>query len=53
MILKLHLKILIMTMYNLCEYSDNYADFSGSLWQFKRDGQNMNGNNVANAIIAN
>ena len=26
-----------MTMYNLIEYSDNYSDTSGSLWQFKRD----------------
>ena len=24
-------------MYNLIEYSDNYTDTSGSLWQFKRD----------------
>ena len=24
-------------MYNLIEYSDNYFDTSGSLWQFKRD----------------
>ena len=24
-------------MHNLIEYSDNYADTSGSLWQFKRD----------------
>ena len=24
-------------MYNLSEYSDNYSDTSGSLWQFKRD----------------
>ena len=24
-------------MYNLIEYSDNYSDMSGSLWQFKRD----------------
>ena len=23
-------------MYNLTEYSDNYSDTSGSLWQFKR-----------------
>ena len=23
-------------MYNLIEYSDNYSDTSGSLWQFKR-----------------
>ena len=28
-------------MYNLLEYSDNYADSSGSLWQFKRDELNV------------
>ena len=27
---------IIMPMYNLIEYSDNYSDTSGSLWQFKR-----------------
>ena len=26
-----------MSIYNLIEYSDNYSDTSGSLWQFKRD----------------
>ena len=26
-----------MSMYNFIEYSDNYSDTSGSLWQFKRD----------------
>ena len=26
-----------MPMYNLIDYSDNYSDTSGSLWQFKRD----------------
>ena len=26
-----------MPMYNLIEYSYNYSDTSGSLWQFKRD----------------
>ena len=26
-----------MPMYNLIEYSNNYSDISGSLWQFKRD----------------
>ena len=26
-----------MPMYNLLEYSDNYSDTSGSLWQFQRD----------------
>ena len=28
---------IIMLMYNLFEYSDNYTDSSGSLYQFKRD----------------
>ena len=28
---------LVMSMYNLIEYSDNYSDTSGSLFQFKRD----------------
>ena len=40
-----------MPMYNLIEYSDNYADSSGSLYQFKRDESPMNKarnpNNVA------
>ena len=40
---------IIMPMYNLIEYSDNYSDTSGSLWQFKRDEQNMNNRNPANA----
>ena len=31
-----------MPMYNLIEYSDNYSDTSGSLWQFKRDELNVN-----------
>ena len=31
-----HINI-VMPMYNLVEYSDNYSDTSGSLWQFKRD----------------
>ena len=26
-----------MPMYNLIEYSGNYSDTSGSLWQLKRD----------------
>ena len=33
---------IIMLMYNLIEYSDNYADSSGSLYQFKRDESPMN-----------
>ena len=28
---------IIMPIYNLIKYSDNYSDASGSLWQFKRD----------------
>ena len=31
-----------MPMYNLIEYSDNYADYSGGLYQFKRDESPMN-----------
>ena len=42
---------IIMPMYNLIEYSDNYADSSGSLCQFKRDESPLNDagnpNNVA------
>ena len=28
---------IVVPMYNLIEYSDNYSDTSESLWQFKRD----------------
>ena len=31
-----------MNLYNLIEYSDNYSGSSGSLWQYKRDEQNLN-----------
>ena len=43
---------IIMPIYNLLEYGDNYVDSSGSLWQFKRDEQNMNGANLADVTIA-
>ena len=33
---------IIMPMYNLIEYSDNYADSSGSLYQFERDESPIN-----------
>ena len=33
-----------MPMYNLIEYSDNYSDNSGSLWDFKRDEIDKNAN---------
>ena len=38
---------IIMLLYNLLEYSDNYADSSKSLWEFKRDEQNINNGNPA------
>ena len=38
---------IIMPMYNLLEYSDNYTGSSGNLWHFKRDKQNMNKENPA------
>ena len=41
-----------MPMCNLIEYSDNYSDTSGRLWQFKRDEQNMNNGNPANVTTA-
>ena len=43
---------IVMPMYNLIEYSDNYSDASGSLWHFKRDKQNMNDGNPANVTTA-
>ena len=36
---------IVMLMYNLIEYC---SDTSGSLWQFKRDEQNMNNGNPVN-----
>ena len=45
---------IIMPMYNLLEYSGSYANYSGSLWQFKRDAQNMtNAGNPDNFVTAN
>ena len=45
---------IIMSMYNLIEYSDNYADSSGSLYQFKRDESPMNDNsNPLNVALDN
>ena len=32
----------VMPMYNLIEYSDNYSKTSGSLWQYHRDDRNDN-----------
>ena len=32
---------ILMAMYNLIEYSDNYSKTSGSLWQYYRDEPNV------------
>ena len=42
----------IMLIYNLIEYSDNYSNTSGKLWQFKRDEQNMSNENSADVTTA-
>ena len=43
-----------MSMYNLIDYSDNYADSSGSLYQFKRDESPMNNaGNPLNVALEN
>ena len=39
---------IVTPMYNLLEYSDNYQDSTGSLYQFKRDEPPDNNANVAN-----
>ena len=45
---------IIMSMYNLVEYSYNYSDTSGSLWQFKRDESPLtNDGNSDNVSINN
>ena len=33
---------IVMSLYNLLEYSDNYAKTSGSVWQYYRDEPNDN-----------
>ena len=38
------------SMYNLIEYSDNYSDTSGSIWQFKKDELNVND---VNTVLTN
>ena len=45
---------IIMPMYNLIEYSGNYSDTSGRLWQFKRDESPVaNDENPDNVSTAN
>ena len=43
---------IVMLMYNLLEYSDNYQDLTGSLYQFKRDEPPDDNANVGNATIS-
>ena len=39
---------IIMPMYNLIEYNNNYSKTSGSLWQYCKDIPNVNDNgNIA------
>ena len=42
-----------MSMYSLIEYSDNYADYSGSLYQFKRDESMNDAENPLNVALDN
>ena len=45
---------IIMLMYNSLEYSDNYADSSGNLYQCKRDEKNIGSDgNLVNVTTAN
>ena len=45
---------IIMPMYNLIEYSDNYADSSGCLYQLERDKSPTNdGGNPLNVAVDN
>ena len=45
---------IIMRMYNLIQYSDNYSDTSGSLWLFKRDESSVTDDrNPDNVFTAN
>ena len=43
---------IVMPMYNLIEYSNNYSDTSGRLWQFKRNEQNTNNRNPVDVTAA-
>ena len=43
---------IVMPMYNLIEYSDNYAKKTGSLWQYYKDIPARNNNNNAIIIFA-
>ena len=42
---------IVLPMYNLIEYSDNYAKTTGSLWQYCKDIPVRNANNNNNIVI--
>ena len=44
---------IVMPMYNLIEYSDNYAKTTGSLWQYCKDIQARNDNNEITVFARN
>ena len=44
---------IIMNLYNLVEYSDNYEQSSGSLWPYKTDEQNKNAAGNIDTVNAN
>ena len=46
---------IVMPMYNLIEYSDNYAKATGSLWQYCKDipARNPNNNNITEFVDGN
>ena len=44
---------IIMPMYNLIQYSDNYSDTSGSLWHFKIESPVTNAENPDNISVDN
>ena len=43
---------IVMPMYNLIEYSDNYAKTTGSLWQYCKDIPSRNNNNEITEFTA-
>ena len=44
---------IVMPMYNLIEYSDNYAKTTGSLWQYCKDISARNNNQIVNFAADN
>ena len=43
---------LVITMYNLIEYSDNYSEISGNLWQYYGNGPYLtDAGNIINSSV--